>query len=309
MDPLRVGGIFGAVFLRHRCPDRHRLDAGFVVDGAFAGIVEPLSAGLKQDRIVLDHGPLRRVHRELEPLAHELVAILDGHPLGNFAELIPVLRPVLLDVETDLLELLGVEIVAVTIEPHRIAVDLAVLGGAIDERLGKIAGKCVVGAIAELLDIEGRQQTLVEPYRHEPVLADEPIRRSTGGKSDADLLAEIPERKPLEVDLDVRILHHEHLDALVDPGPLLRIVEGPETDVDGLLGLGKGAPGNRHGDRRPKTGDPDAANHVATTGNSKCRFLHCFLPNLQPDLSPEPVIPSLFRFSFACRCPCANRCL
>src|ERR1700687_334506 len=220
------------------------------------------------------------MHRELESLTHELVAILDGQPLGDFAELLPVLRPVLLGIEADLLELLGVEIIAVTVEPHRITVDLAVLGGAIDERLGKIARKCVVGAIAELLDIEGSEQALVQPCRHQPVLADKSIRRGAGGKSDADLLAEIGERKPLKVHLDVRVLLHEQLDTLVYPGALLWIIESPEPEVDGLLGLGECTPGKRRGYRRPKASHADAANDVAPRWISNCRSLHRFLPQI-----------------------------
>ena len=55
----------------------------FVVDGAFAGSSNHRLT--EAGSVVLDHGPLR-VHRELEPLTHELVAILDGQPLGDFAE-------------------------------------------------------------------------------------------------------------------------------------------------------------------------------------------------------------------------------
>src|SRR5207244_7648824 len=127
---------------------------------------------------------------------------------------------------------------------------------------------------------------LVEPGRHEPVLADEAVRRGAGGEANAELLAEIGEGEPLEVDLDVGVLFHEQLDALVHPWPLLRIVERPETDVDRLLGLGEGAPRHWRGRSGAEARRADAANHVAPRRIDHYRFTHHFLPNMPPDLSP-----------------------
>jgi len=88
----------------------------------------------------------------------------------------------------------------------------------------------------------------------------------------------------LKVNLDVRILLHEHLDALVHPRALLRIVEGPEADVDGLLGLGKRAPPKRCGRRRAKACHTDPANDIASRRTSSCKLPHRFLPKFAVEL-------------------------
>src|SRR6185437_2173530 len=111
------------------------------------------------------------------------------------------------------------------------------------------------------------------------ILADEPVRRGTGGEADAELLAEIGERKPLEVDLDVRVLLHEELDALVHPWALLRIVESPEAEIDRLLGLREGAGRDRCRGGGSQSRGADAANHVSSRRLVALRCRHGLLPD------------------------------
>src|ERR1019366_7681481 len=125
---------------------------------------------------------------ELEALADEAVAILDGQPLGDFAELLPGLRLIPFRIEPDLLELLGVQVVEITIEPQREAVDLVAPRRAGDEGRREVVLERLHRRIAELLYVERREQVLREPGRHEPILADEAIRRGSGRESDAELL-------------------------------------------------------------------------------------------------------------------------
>ena len=259
----RFGRVFRAVLPGEGRAKRHRLQAGRIVDRALARIVEPLSARHDQDRIELDHRPLGRMHRELEALALEARAFLDGQPLGDLAELVPGTRRVAVRIEADFLEVPRVDVVAEPVEPDRVAVDLAIGYRTLHERRREVVDERLVVGVAELLHVQRRQQALGHPGRHEPILADEPVRRGAGREADADLLAEVTEGEPLEVDLHVRILLLVELHALLDPGPLLRILEGPEADVDRRLALRERPARHGAGRERAQSRGAKAADDVA----------------------------------------------
>ena len=84
-----VRGILRAILPGDGGADGHGLHPRCVVHRAFPAGVEPGTAAFQQDRIELDHRPLRRVHREFEALAHESIAVLDGQALRHLAELGP----------------------------------------------------------------------------------------------------------------------------------------------------------------------------------------------------------------------------
>src|SRR5579859_3958195 len=236
-----VGGIFGMILQRDRGTRRHRPYPSLIINGALAAGIEPLAAGPEQDRIELDHRPGSGVHGELESLASELVTIADRQLLCHLAQLVPGLGSVPFRVEANLLEVLRVEVIGVAIEPQRIAERLVVLDRARDEGRREVCLEGIQRGVAKALHIKGDQQILVEPEGHEPVLADEALGRGAGGEANADLLAQITEREPLEVHRDIRMRIGVLLDAFLQPRPLLRIVKGPEAKVHWCFALSENA--------------------------------------------------------------------
>src|SRR5262249_19517893 len=96
------------------------------------------------------------------------------------------------------------------------------------------------------------------------------------------------EREPLEVDRDVRVLLDVQLDALVEPRPLLRIVEGPERELHRRLLLRQHATARRKRQRGSQT-----AEHV-----TPAIFRHGSLPSWRQSLLPL-AFPSRGRKAFA----------
>src|SRR5262245_14832792 len=123
--------------------------------------------------------------------------------------------------------MLLIDIVREGVEPGRHPIDLAALNHAGQSRRRMITAERIDGRIAESLNIKRREQPLVEPYRHEPIVADKAVWSRSGSVANADLLSQLSERKPLVIDLYIRFLFHEQLCASLVPGPLLRLIIAP----------------------------------------------------------------------------------
>src|SRR5262249_27352981 len=189
---------------------------------------------------------------------------------------LPILRPVVARIESDLVEVLGIEVVAITVEPQRVTVGFAVLGGAGHERGRVVVGKGLERRIAKARHVEWADEALVEPDWHEPILTHEPFGRGAGSESYAELLAEIPERKPLEVNYHIRVFLHEQLDALVEPRALLRVVEGPEGKTDRRFAL-RVSPASNRACAGGESGRADSTHQPtpADGGSGEFRYLRC----------------------------------
>src|SRR5262249_50443651 len=197
---------------------------------------------LEQYGIELDHGPDRRMHGELCALTDELVAGFDCQPLRDLTKLLPRLWRVFVGIDTDFLEMLGIDPIREGVEPGRQAIHFVVLDHAAQRGSRMIVREAVKRGIAQALHVEGREQVLVKPDRHEEVKSEKALRGRPCGEADADLLPKLAGREALGIHLDVRMGLVEKSRALLIPRGLRWVIVGPDCDCQGTLRLRRDAP-------------------------------------------------------------------